>query len=166
MLEKIQTIQKNIGKLTKDTKGFNYKYFDINQLLEKLQPLLEEQKLVVTQPIIDGKVRTVITDLESIGTDPTIFSELELPKDVKPQDIGSAITYYRRYTLVSLLALEAEDDDGKSASTQAGLNTKEWATVRNNYQNNGVITPDEWEKCNNEQKKIITEIKKAKLAGK
>lgn len=157
MLNKIQNIQKKIGKLTKDTKGYNYKYFDINQLLEKLQPLLEEEGLVIMQPIVDGKVSTIIVDMSDASR---MTSELELPKDVKPQDIGSAITYFRRYTLVSLLALEAEDDDGKSVS--AGLNVKEWATLRNKYQNTGAITPDEWEKCNAEQKKIITEIKKAK----
>ena len=33
-----------------------------------------------------------------------------------PQKMGSMITYYRRYTLQSLLGLQAEDDDGNSAS--------------------------------------------------
>jgi len=161
MLDKIQNIQKKIGKLTKDTKGFNYKYFDINQLLEKLQPLLEEEGLVITQPIIDGSVVTIISEKDDSHQ---IKSSIKLPEDVEPQKLGSAITYYRRYTLVSLLALEAEDDDGKSAST-TGLNVKDWATVRNTYQNEGKISPEDWEKCNAEQKKIITEIKKAKLAG-
>jgi hypothetical protein len=30
--------------------------------------------------------------------------------------MGSAITYYRRYTLQSLLSLQAEDDDANTAS--------------------------------------------------
>jgi hypothetical protein len=33
-----------------------------------------------------------------------------------PQKMGSMITYYRRYTLQSLLGLQAEDDDGNAAS--------------------------------------------------
>src|SRR5688572_25944003 len=107
MLEKIARIQDKIGKLTKDTKGFNYKYFDINQLLEKLRPLLREENLLLTQPIKNGNVYSCINDLE---TTEEIFSEIKLPENVKPQDLGSAITYYRRYSLVSLLALEAEDD--------------------------------------------------------
>jgi hypothetical protein len=158
MIEKIAKIQDKIGKLTKDTKGYNYKYFDINQLLERLQPLLREQGLVITQPILDGCVCTMIVDVE---TNKQMTSMIKLPENVKPQDLGSAITYYRRYSLVSLLALEAEDDDGKKASE--GLNTREWAKIRDNYQNNGIITPDDWEKCSVEQKKIITEIKKSKL---
>jgi hypothetical protein len=35
-----------------------------------------------------------------------------LPNLQDPQKLGSAITYYRRYTLQSLLGLQAEDDDG------------------------------------------------------
>ena len=119
--QKIANIQKGIGKMKKDTKGFNYKFYDINQLLEKLQPLLEKEKLVLTQPlgISDGKtlLRTVISDLES---DEVIQSEIFLPESVKPQDMGSAQTYYRRYSIVSLLALQAEDDDAKSSNYQAG----------------------------------------------
>jgi hypothetical protein len=113
MLEKIARIQDKIGKLTKDTRGYNYKYFDINQLLEKLQPLLREEGLVITQPIIDGSVRTQIMDSE---TNKEIRSEIKLPENVEPQKLGSAITYYRRYSLVSLLALEAEDDDAASVT--------------------------------------------------
>jgi len=33
-----------------------------------------------------------------------------------PQKHGSEITYYRRYTLQSLLAMQADDDDGNAAS--------------------------------------------------
>jgi len=41
---------------------------------------------------------------------------MKLPKNLDAQKIGSAITYYRRYTLQSLLALQAIDDDGNLAS--------------------------------------------------
>jgi hypothetical protein len=117
MLEKIARIQDKIGKLTKDTKGYNYKYFDINQLLEKLQPLLREEGLVITQPINNGYVQSILSDEKEPKNH--IVSEIKLPENVKPQDLGSAITYYRRYSLVSLLALEAEDDDGAKATKKA-----------------------------------------------
>ena len=41
---------------------------------------------------------------------------MELPNLQDPQKLGSAITYFRRYTLQSLLGLQAEDDDGNKAS--------------------------------------------------
>jgi hypothetical protein len=34
-----------------------------------------------------------------------------MSEDVKAQDKGSEITYFRRYNLLSLLDLEVEDDD-------------------------------------------------------
>lgn len=157
MLEKIARIQDNIGKLTKDTKGYNYKYFDINQLLEKLQPLLREEGLVITQPIIDGSVVTRIYDAEEKFA--PIESSIKLPENAKPQDLGSAITYFRRYTLVSLLALTADDDDGASASV--GVSTKEFAQIKEDYETKGIAPQiEKWEAMSYEQKKIINEIKK------
>jgi hypothetical protein len=163
MYQKIRNIQNKIGKLTKDTKGFNYKYFDINQLLEKLQPILEEENLIVIQPIIEGSVVTKIIDTSEDSI--ILESSIKLPENVEPQKLGSAITYYRRYTLVSLLALEAEDDDGKSASTPApkGISQEVFDRLQNAYKEKGVITPEMipyYEKCSPEQKKIINDIKK------
>lgn len=111
--KKLALVQEEVGTMQKDTKGYNYKYFDINQLLEKLQPVLKKHGLAVFQPINDGEVNTQIVDLEN---DEHIFSSIRLPEGVKPQDLGSAITYFRRYSLVSLLAIQAEDDDGAKAT--------------------------------------------------
>lgn len=113
---KIQRIQKEIGVMVKDNKvsfgSTKYSYFDINQVLEKLQPLLEKEKIVLTQPLDGDSLSTVIYDLES---DEKLYSAIKLPSDVKPQDMGSAITYYRRYSIISLFALQTEDDDGAVA---------------------------------------------------
>jgi hypothetical protein len=115
MLEKIARIQDKIGTLVKDTKAYNYKYVDLNQIIEKLTPLLREEGLVLTQPILDGSVITIIEDAKN--ADDSISSEIPLPLNLDPQKLGSAITYFRRYTLVSLLALTSEeDDDGASSS--------------------------------------------------
>ncbi len=113
--EKISAAQTEIGAIAKtsENKHFDHKYFDVSALLEVVHPALANQGLVVTQPIKQGVVWTIITEIE---TGDEITSELPLPTGVKAQDIGSAITYYRRYTLQSLLALPAEDDDGNKAS--------------------------------------------------
>jgi hypothetical protein len=38
---------------------------------------------------------------------------------MNPQQMGSAITYFRRYTLQSLLSLRAEDDDAQTVPAKA-----------------------------------------------
>ena len=66
----------------------------------------------------------VTTYIEDTGSNEEIHSFLPLPQNVKPQDIGSAITYYKRYNLGMLFnLLFDEDDDGNRAS----------GIVENNY---------------------------------
>ena len=72
------------------------------------------------QPIESGHVVTRIIDCEDGNS---VESSMRLPEINDPQKVGSAVTYFRRYTLQSLLSLQAEDDDAQSAS-QHVKNTK------------------------------------------
>jgi hypothetical protein len=104
-------VQKEVGAISKDSKNpfFKSKYFDINKLIEHVNPILTKNGLVLLQPIAGGKVQSVLIDSES---GEMMTSELELPTYTDPQKLGSCITYFRRYTLASLLGLQAEDEDG------------------------------------------------------
>jgi len=108
-LAKVKAVLNPIRK-TETNPFLKSKYFDINSLLEQVEPIIQEHGLILAQPIQQGKVTTYLIDPET-GDD--LGSEIELPSIQDPQKLGSAITYYRRYTLVSLLALQALDDDGE-----------------------------------------------------
>ena len=112
---KLLAAKKEIGKISKDSTNpfFKSKYFDVNALLEHVEPILQHYGLVLLQPIKNNAVFTVIVDSES---GEQIDSGITLPNLTDPQKLGSAITYYRRYTLQSLLGLQAEDDDANKAS--------------------------------------------------
>ena len=128
LYKKIAKVKSEIGKISKDQTNpfFKSKYFDINSLLEHTEPLFEKNGLLLLQPIKDGKVLSIVRDLETEEFD---YSELVLPDISDPQKLGSAITYYRRYTLQSLLGLQAEDDDGNKASKSVQDNGKEWVNI-------------------------------------
>ena len=113
--QKISNVQEAIGPIAKDSTNpfFKSKYFDINAIVNKLNPILKKEGLTLTQPILNGSVYSVITEID---TNDKVESSLQLPEIADPQKLGSCITYFRRYTLQSLLALEAEDDDGNKAS--------------------------------------------------
>ena len=113
--KKLFEAKKEIGKISKDSKNpfFKSKYFDINSLLEHVEPILQRHELLLLQPIEEGKVITTILDIES---EKFFSSAIDMPDLKDPQKLGSAITYYRRYTLQSLLGLQAEDDDGNKAA--------------------------------------------------
>lgn len=118
MIKKLLEIQKEIGAIKKDSTNphFKNKYFDINTLLAEVKPVLNKHNIVLLQGLvdIDGKIalKTKLIDAD----DETKFIEATCPLPDCPdaQRYGSAITYFRRYALQSLLALEAEDDDGNS----------------------------------------------------
>ena len=123
-MSKILNVQKKIGKISKDKQNpyFKSSYFDINQLLEQLLPLLHEEGLTLEQPLsnVEGRpaLRTLLLDEDGVLVDEVV----PLPDLDDPQKMGSCITYYRRYALQSLFALQAEDDDGNKG---AGNTTKE-----------------------------------------
>ena len=113
--EKLFNLQQEIGTISKDAKNpfYKSKYFDINSLIKQLQPLLNKHRLLLLQPIEEDMVVSKLICVDGTGG---VISGLKLPEITDPQKLGSCITYYRRYTLGSLLGLQAEDDDGNAAS--------------------------------------------------
>lgn len=120
MYEKLLKVQMEIGSIKKDATNpfFKSKYFDINTLLAQVKPVLNKHGLILVQALTsdNGKLAldTRIIDAETKGT--LACPPVILPDVQDPQKAGSAITYFRRYAIQSLLALEAEDDDGNVAS--------------------------------------------------
>lgn len=116
---KLLKIQQEVKAIAKDEMNphFKNKYFNINGLLAELKPILNANGVIVMQPIanLDGKpvLNTWIIDAES-GEE--LRTYLLLPENNNPQQMGSAITYFRRYALQALFLLEGEDDDGNTAS--------------------------------------------------
>lgn len=113
--DKLLSAQKKIGTVAKDKTNpfFKSKYADINAIVEMVKPALNDEGLVLTQALshIEGKpaIQTTISDGEA-----EISSITPLIENPDPQKMGAIITYFRRYALQSLLALQAEDDDGNS----------------------------------------------------
>lgn len=119
LYKKLHEFQCEVGAIAKDAKNpfFKSNYFDINSLIREIKPLLDKHRLVIQQPLthVDGKpaLKTVILDPDS---ESKIEEVVILPENGDPQKMGSIITYFRRYSLQSILLLQAEDDDGNRAS--------------------------------------------------
>jgi len=127
--QKLHRAKLAIGKVTKNSTAkiptkngtMNLVYADINAIIEAVEPILLENGLLLLQPIQNESVCTQIIDIDS-GV--MVESSMKLPVTVQPKDMGSAITYYRRYTLQSALSLQAIDDDAEAASKPAPTETK------------------------------------------
>ena len=133
--------KKEIGKITKDSKNpfFKSNYLSLNGLIDAVEGVLKDHELILMQPIKDNLVNSVIVDI----TDGSMIeSSLSLPNITDPQKLGSAITYYRRYTLQSLLGLQAEDDDGNTATKQVKTERKP-ALTGEKFEKSKLFTSDQ-----------------------
>jgi hypothetical protein len=125
---KLAEVKREVGKVSKKSKNPHFKntYADLNALIDAVEPILLEKGLLMLQPIQNGNVTTIIIDCESSET---IESSILLPALSDPQKLGSAITYFRRYTLQSLLSLQAEDDDANKASRKDTLSDERFTNA-------------------------------------
>ena len=111
--------QSEFDGISKDSTNpfFNSRYADINNVLDMVLPVLAKHGLAVMQlpaPTTKGvRLQTVLlhTSGEWIADE---CLDIVAPKD-DPQGYGQAITYGRRYSLLSVLGLRTEDDDANSS---------------------------------------------------
>ena len=95
-------------------KNREYQYADLASLLTAtLMPLLDQGLMPIQ--VVDAERSLIVTRLTHVSGQ---WIESSYPIDLhqSPQQIGSALTYGRRYTLMALLCTAAEDDDGASAT--------------------------------------------------
>ena len=112
---KLHLAKQEIGKINKraDNPFFKSKYADLNTILDVVEPILHKYNLLLLQPINDGNVQSIIIDIES-GEE--FISEIKLPEINDAQKLGGCISYFRRYSLQSLLSLSMQDDDANEVT--------------------------------------------------
>lgn len=115
VMMKLWHAKQEIGKVYKNANNPHFKrsYADLNAILQTVEPILLAHGLLLIQPITDGCVVTRIFDPESLTS---VESSMRLPEGQNPQQMGSAVSYFRRYSLTSLLCLQTTDDDAELAS--------------------------------------------------
>lgn len=116
--QSLSDFQQDVPILTQNTEGYNYKYVDLAEIIKVIKPYLKKYNLGFTQPLEgNGMIRTIIYHTV---TGQTLESVVAMPMDVQLkgmndyQVFGSAISYFRRYSLVSILGLISEKDNDAS----------------------------------------------------
>lgn len=117
--EKLLSIQRKISKIKKSSTNphFRSKYADLNEVLDVCKEALNEEGLVIAQsPGKDSFGQYVETSIINPGDAQVLSGKVYFSgAEDNMQKVGAAITYARRFGLISLLALESEDDDGETA---------------------------------------------------
>lgn len=130
--------QAEMGKALKDSvnPGFKSKYADLGNVMDACLPALNKHGIAVIQPFIPGEfghmVKTVF--LHASGQTLETVIPLILGKN-DMQGLGSAITYARRYGLMSLAGIAPEDDDGNAAAAAAPRVNAASAGIKDAWEN-------------------------------
>lgn len=102
---------------TANAGSYSYKYASIEDVVKQTRPVLQAHGLVALTPIhsqgneLACTVKIVHTSGETLD-----LGSLSFPHGKDAQATGSAITYHRRYALLSALGMATgEDDDGAAA---------------------------------------------------
>jgi hypothetical protein len=122
-------VQKDAPSLQKNAINphFRNRYISLDALMEQVLPVLNKHGIALVQApsITDDSTPTLRTTLLHAESGEAIEDSmpLYLPKE-DPQGQGSAITYARRYSLMAMLGLVAdEDDDANGASARPAATT-------------------------------------------
>jgi len=118
IFSRIIDFQKSMPTVKKDGKNpfYKKKYAPLDSIQKAIQEPLATAGLGYTQEAANEGLKTTLFDVDGNIREfiyPAIFSG-------KPQEIGSAMTYAKRYALTACLGLiiEGEDDDGNNAQNQ------------------------------------------------
>jgi len=117
---------KEVGKIVKNATNpfFKSNYGDLNSYLAEVkEPLFNNGLAIIQLPTTNG-----LTTILSHTSGQFISESMTMqPSKNDPQGQGSALTYMRRYSLASVLNLNAEDDDGNEGtrSTTKDINYTE-----------------------------------------
>jgi hypothetical protein len=103
---------------TKDGRSYEFAYAPLEKVFAAIRSPLAENELALVQVLdmgSDGEPLLRTTLIHSSGEEISGAWPLEL-RGLTPQQIGSALTYARRYAVQALLGVSAEEDDDANAA--------------------------------------------------
>jgi ERF superfamily len=111
----------NNASMNRINPHFKSKYADLAALWDAVRKPLSDNGLSVVQIIRDGSLHTML--LHTSGQ--RLCSDYPLPATARPQEMGSALTYARRYSLSALVGIAADEDDDATAAAVQPAGTKQ-----------------------------------------
>lgn len=113
----------NIAKTqTADTGKYTYRYADLGDVLDECKRACQMFELAITQnPSMsaDGHLSVSTTLIHYRTGQWLTFPPLMMKMPNDAQAVGSALTYMRRYALLTVFGIAPEDDDGRAATQSA-----------------------------------------------
>jgi hypothetical protein len=109
------------AKINRQNPHFKNRYADLASVRDAIAPTLAKHGLAITQTMEIGELSGGFS-LQTMlihKSGQWVTSEYPLPVNAKPQELGSALTYARRYSLSSIVGIAADDDDDAEMASKA-----------------------------------------------
>lgn len=127
LAEALAAAQSGFGHIKKErtariasSKGeYSYRYADLSDVLEAVRMPLAKNGLALLQPMTWQEEHPWLVTRLVHASGEWIESLYPLATYDRPQEMGSAITYARRYTITALLGIAAEEDDDGGAAQRS-----------------------------------------------
>ena len=123
----LPVVGKDQKATVKSDKGsYTYKYANLASVSAAILPLLVKHGLAwATMPTLDDAGRFVLRyELQHVSGD-SLSGSYPLPATTRPQEMGSAITYARRYALCAVTGLAPEEDDDNASVAERAASLRE-----------------------------------------
>ena len=119
--------------VTKTGRKINLKYASIKSIMKTVRPVLAKHGIAVMQePKTEGNRVTITTILMHSSGEWIEFEPFSMNASTAiAQEIGSATTYAKRYSIAAILGLGAEEDDDGNGATE-GIDTKNGKSEKKN----------------------------------
>lgn len=151
LFNSVANFQMECPKISKDANNPFFKgskYATLPHILNVITPILKKNGLVIVQPVINNAVVTKLIHIDSGEMIESVY-DIVCKDATNPQQIGSAVSYARRYSISSILNLNIDDDDdGNSATGNVSPQPKKeeltpkhpnWNKAKDHLQTGGLI---------------------------
>lgn len=118
-LAKAQVTMK-AAPFNKTNPHFKNKYADLTAVIETVRKPLNDNGIAFTQMTENhgGAICLVTRFIHSSGQ--WVSGEYPLPANVTPQQLGSALTYAKRYSLAAMAGISSDEDDDAEGARKDG----------------------------------------------
>lgn len=107
------------AKIATQKGSYTYDYADLSDVIAGVRETLVDNGLSYSQPIVSREGGADLVTILMHESGEWIASSLPLHFGKTPQELGSAITYARRYALTAILGIATEEDTDASGVESA-----------------------------------------------
>lgn len=105
-------LQSELPIVTKDSKGYNWKYAKLEDIVEATRDLLAKNKLCIFHVVGNENGQDILITVLAHDSGETIESRMTIKQEKEElKAYGAALSYLKRYAYMSIIGLVTEESD-------------------------------------------------------